>query len=117
MAEKNEIVDGFDKELFLGVTEIINSTRNRVAVNLNRESTIMYWSIGTFVNTEIKAKNKLSYGSKILATLSQQLSWTHLKTIAYENDALKRKFYLEMAINQQWNTRTLAKQNQENEKV
>jgi predicted nuclease of restriction endonuclease-like (RecB) superfamily len=46
----------------------------------------------------------------IVYAVSRQLSWTHMRTIAYENDALKRKFYLEMAINQQWNTRTLAKQ-------
>jgi len=72
MAEKIEIVDGFDEKLFLGVQEIINTTRNRVAINVNRESTIMYWCIGNFVNTEMKAKNKVSYGSEILATLSQQ---------------------------------------------
>ena len=33
-----------------------------------------------------------------------------MRTIAYETDPLKRKFYMEMAINQQWNTRTLNKQ-------
>jgi predicted nuclease of restriction endonuclease-like (RecB) superfamily len=40
----------------------------------------------------------------------KQLSWTHLKTLAYENDPLKRQFYMEMASNQRWNTRTLADQ-------
>lgn len=47
---------------------------------------------------------------QIISALRRQLSWTHLKTIAYENDPLKRQFYLEMAISQQWNTRTLADQ-------
>jgi predicted nuclease of restriction endonuclease-like (RecB) superfamily len=47
---------------------------------------------------------------QILYAVRRQLSWTHLKTISYENDPIKRKFYLEMAINQQWNTRTLAEQ-------
>ncbi|MBC5836698.1 PDDEXK nuclease domain-containing protein [Flavobacterium muglaense] len=47
---------------------------------------------------------------QILSAVQRQLSWTHLKTISYEKDALKRQFYLEMTINQQWNTRTLAKQ-------
>ena len=47
---------------------------------------------------------------QIVSAVQRQLSWTHLKTISYEKDALKRQFYLEMAINQQWNTRTLADQ-------
>lgn len=47
---------------------------------------------------------------QIVSAVQRQLSWTHLKTISYENDALKRQFYLEMAINQRWNTRTLAEQ-------
>lgn len=47
---------------------------------------------------------------QILYALRRELSWTHIRTIAYENDPLKRKFYMEMAINQRWNTRTLADQ-------
>lgn len=47
---------------------------------------------------------------QIVSALRRQLSWTHLKTIAYENDPLKRQFYLEMSISQRWNTRTLADQ-------
>ncbi len=142
MAEKNEIVDGFDEKLFLGVQDIINTTRNRVAINVNRESTIMYWSIGNFVNTEIKAKNKVSYGSNILATLSQQLtnaygkgysytavtrmckiasafdkekiatlsqqlSWSHLIELNSVEDALKRDFYIQLAVFENWGVRTL----------
>ncbi len=142
MAEKNEIVDGFDEKLFLGVQEIINTTRNRVAINVNRESTIMYWSIGNFVNTEIKAKNKVNYGSNILATLSQhltnaygkgysytavtrmckiasafdkekiatlsqQLSWSHLIELNSVEDTLKRDFYIQLAVFENWGVRTL----------
>lgn len=47
---------------------------------------------------------------QIVSALRRQLSWTHLKTIAYEDNPLKRQFYLEMAISQRWNTRTLAEQ-------
>lgn len=42
--------------------------------------------------------------------MQRQLNWTHLKTIAYENDELKRHFYIEMSVLQRWNTRTLAEQ-------
>lgn len=47
---------------------------------------------------------------QIVSAVQRQLSWTHLKTLAYEKDALKREFYLEMAILNRWNTRTLTEQ-------
>ena len=47
---------------------------------------------------------------QILYAVRRQLSWTNIRTIAYENNPLKRQFYLEMAISQRWNTRTLADQ-------
>jgi hypothetical protein len=46
----------------------------------------------------------------IVSAVQRQLSWTHLKTLSYEKEALKREFYLEMAIHQRWNTRTLIEQ-------
>ncbi|MDQ2720439.1 MAG: PDDEXK nuclease domain-containing protein [Bacteroidota bacterium] len=47
---------------------------------------------------------------QIVSALQRQLSWTHLKTISYIDDPLKRQFYLEMSISQRWNTRTLSTQ-------
>lgn len=47
---------------------------------------------------------------QIVFAVQRQLSWTHLKTIAYEKDGLKRTFYLQMAAQQRWNTRTLIEQ-------
>lgn len=48
--------------------------------------------------------------SQIVSALRRQLSWTHLKTIAYEENPVKRTFYLEMSIQLGWNTRDLATQ-------
>ncbi len=39
--------------------------------------------------------------------LSRQLSWTHLRSLIYIDDPLKRGFYLEMARTEGWSTRTL----------
>ena len=47
---------------------------------------------------------------QIIYAVRRQLSWTHIKTISYEENAIKRQFYLEMSISQRWNTRTLADQ-------
>jgi predicted nuclease of restriction endonuclease-like (RecB) superfamily len=48
--------------------------------------------------------------SEIVYALRRQLSWTHLRTISYENDPTKRSFYLKMAVECRWSTRDLAEQ-------
>jgi len=45
--------------------------------------------------------------AKILHALSGNLSWTHLRRVAYIDDPLKRDFYAEMCRMERWNTRTL----------
>jgi hypothetical protein len=47
---------------------------------------------------------------EIVSAVQRQLSWTHLKTISYEKDVVKRNFYIEMSVQQRWNTRTLSGQ-------
>ena len=44
---------------------------------------------------------------EIVYALSRQLSWTHLRSLIYIDDPLKREFYLEMCHNEGWSTRTL----------
>ena len=39
--------------------------------------------------------------------LRRELSWTHLRTLIYLDDDLKRAFYLEMCRLERWSTRTL----------
>ena len=46
---------------------------------------------------------------KILYALSRQLSWTHLRTIMYLKDEIRREFYIEISKLENWNTRTLDK--------
>ncbi len=44
---------------------------------------------------------------KIVATLSRQLSWSHIVFICQIEDELKRDFYLQMACVEKWTVRTL----------
>lgn len=44
---------------------------------------------------------------EILYALSRQLNWTHLRTIMYLKDELRREFYIEMIKLENWDTRTL----------
>jgi len=43
----------------------------------------------------------------ILYALSRELSWTHIRTIMYIDDPIKRDFYFEMCKIERWSTRTL----------
>lgn len=43
----------------------------------------------------------------IVYALSRQLSWTHLRTLIYIDDPLKRDFYLDMCRTEGWSTRAL----------
>jgi len=45
---------------------------------------------------------------EIVSPLWRQLSWSHFKALIYVDDALKREFYLTMALQERWSTRTLA---------
>lgn len=43
----------------------------------------------------------------IVSAVRRQLGWTHLKTIMYLKDELRREFYIELCIQERWSTRTL----------
>ncbi len=45
-----------------------------------------------------------------IATLSQQLSWSHLIELSYIDDELKRDFYTHLVFAERWSVRNLRKQ-------
>jgi hypothetical protein len=47
---------------------------------------------------------------QIVYAMRRQLSWTHIRLLSYENETIKRQFYLEMCALHKWNTRTLEEQ-------
>ncbi len=132
------------KELFNGIATLIEQAKNKVAVYLNTETTLLYWNIGRFLLQELKQKNKIVYGKQILvtlsqdlieqfgkgftytaltrmmkvaeffqeqkiATLSQQLSWSHLIELAYIENKTKREFYTQMIVLENWSVRKFRK--------
>jgi predicted nuclease of restriction endonuclease-like (RecB) superfamily len=128
--------------LFNGIDRLIENARSKVSVMLNTETTLLYWSVGYYINSELKTEERLKYGAKILATLSQQLtskhgkgfsysaltrmskvaeifdteniatlsqqlSWSHLIELAAIDNAAKRLFYTHMSIKNVWGVRDL----------
>ncbi|NOX46433.1 MAG: DUF1016 domain-containing protein [Chlorobi bacterium] len=65
----------YSNKLFDHIAEIIGRAQKKVAISLNTETTLLYWSIGNYINTDLKATGQVTHGSKIIATLSQQLCY------------------------------------------
>jgi len=45
--------------------------------------------------------------TQILYTLCRELSWSHIRTLIYVKDPLKREFYMTLALNERWSVREL----------
>ena len=66
----NEITNNI---LFEQIKNLIEQTKNNVAVGVNRFLTIMYCNIGKLINDEVLQNKRAEYGKEIVATVSQQL--------------------------------------------
>lgn len=81
----------------------------QVTVTLAQQLTLDYgrgWSVR---NLEQMVKfSQVFPDFQIPQTLSAELSWSHFKCLISISDPLKREFYLTMASQEQWSTRTLS---------
>jgi predicted nuclease of restriction endonuclease-like (RecB) superfamily len=129
--------------LFQEIRQLIDTAKQRAAIAINTEITLLYWQIGQRIQTEILQGQRAEYGKQIIVSLSQQLtqtygkgwgekqlrhclhfseifpdeqivsalrrqlSWTHIKTLIYIDDPLKRDFYIEMCCLEHWSSRQL----------
>jgi len=57
----------------------IIKTKQRVAVAVNAELTLLYWHIGHRIYTQILNQDRATYGKQIISTLAQQLTQTYGK--------------------------------------
>jgi len=128
-------------QLYSEVTQLIEQSKQNVAVAVNTEITLLYWKVGKRINNEVLNNERAEYGKKIVQSLSAQLSlqygkgwsekqlrqcmqfanvfqdeqivyalriqltWTHIRTIIYMEDSLKRDFYIEMCKLEKWSSR------------
>ena len=59
--------------LISDLRQIVEQCRNRVALNVNAELTIMYWHIGERINRDVLGSQRAAYGKQIVSTVSAQL--------------------------------------------
>lgn len=80
----------------------------QVVKNLARKLTERYgngWSDRTLVHC-IRAAYTFSE-DEIVYAVRRQFTWTHLRSLMFVEDPLKRQFYMEMCRIEHWDTRTL----------
>lgn len=132
-----------DPALVADLRQLIDAARQRAAVAVNAELTLLYWQIGRRIHREVLAGKRAGYGEEIVSALGRQLtheygrgfstknlrhmirfaevfpdeekvsalrrqlSWTHLKSLIYLDDSLKRDFYIELCQLEGWSSRQL----------
>lgn len=129
--------------LFREIKELIEQSRQQVAVAVNSAISLLYWQVGQRINDHILKNRRAGYGEQIVQSLSVQLSneygsgwsekqvrhclraaetfpekeifyalsralsWTHLRSLIYIDNPIKRNFYIEICKHEKWSTRTL----------
>lgn len=62
------------ESLITDLRTLINEARNKVALTVNTEITLLYWHIGKRINKEVLGNQRAEYGKQIVSTLSTQLT-------------------------------------------
>ena len=62
------------KDLLQSIVSLIDGTRERVALTVNSELTLLYWNIGKQINEDILKNGRADYGNNTIAELSLVLT-------------------------------------------
>ncbi len=92
----NEITNN---KLFEQIKNLIEQTKNNVAIAVNSSLTIMYWEIGNKINQDILNNQRAEYGKEIVVTLSRQLQDNFGK--GFDEKNLRRMMQFANAIEKQ----------------
>lgn len=126
------------------ITTLIHDAKQRAAVAVNSELTLLHWQVGKRIKEQVLEGDRADYGKqiitalakvltlqfgrgwskrnlsymvqfvecfpelKIVHALSAQLSWTHFRQLLAIKEPIKRQFFVTMATQERWSTRTLA---------
>lgn len=63
--------------LYNDVCLIIDTTRNRIAINVNMEACMMNWTIGKRIKEDILQNKRAEYGKQVIASLAEKLTETY----------------------------------------
>lgn len=68
--------------LFNTVKDLIQASKQHIAISVNAEMSMLYWKIGTVIRQEILKQERAEYGKQILATLSRELTVDYGKSFS-----------------------------------
>jgi len=86
---------------------LIADARRQTAAAVDIGLTLLYWRLGDRIRREVLGLERAAYGEQIVATLSQQLSWSHFRELLPLDKPLQREFYAEMCRMEGRSVRTL----------
>ena len=66
-------------QLFHSVKKLVDDAKQRAAVAINAELTLLYWQIGNCIQTGILQNERADYGKRVIANLSKRLTQTYGK--------------------------------------
>ena len=73
------------ESLITDLRTLINEARNKVALIVNTEITLLYWHIGKRINEEVLGNQRAEYGKQIVSTVSTQLTKEYGKGLELRN--------------------------------
>ena len=88
-----------NNNLFEQIKNLIEQTKQNVAISVNSSLTMMYWEIGNKINQDILKNRRAEYGKEIVVTLSRQLQDNFGK--GFDEKNLRRMMQFANAIEKQ----------------
>jgi hypothetical protein len=71
---KDKKIEQSNSALFADIRQLIEQSRQKVAVTVNAEMSMLYWHIGKRIKEDVLQNKRAEYGKQILSTLSSQLT-------------------------------------------
>ncbi len=71
--------------LFGSVKQLIEQSRQQIAVSVNAAMSLLYWQVGNAINDDILNDQRAAYGQQIVATLSHQLATDYGTSFSEKN--------------------------------
>lgn len=73
MADITNSLSISENDLFIELSELIEQSKQQVAVQANSAVTVLFWQIGSRISQDILQNRRAEYGKQIVPTLSAQL--------------------------------------------
>jgi predicted glycosyltransferase len=72
--KSNTITIDSNAELLIAIQQLIDESKNRVAIAVNSELSKLYWHIGKRIQVFVLQGERAEYGKKMIESLSKELT-------------------------------------------